>query len=591
MLGHNHFQLEELEGLMLPEDKGISNRWHQQENINWQLQQQQLQQQLLEDRQNMYRQRQSQILQQRSSLQLQGGQNGSNMMQHHFPTNSETSGMSISLPDNKTMSKSMSGETRFPSQNGLDSFYANQRNSRESGSQSGINAPVLGQQLDTLGMSSMHSAPPQQFSSNNSPFSDANATSFRRSSTGVSGEVSKGNDFNNIVQPMLDPPNPSSSNPSLCGINFQELHINTPFDSQVMFGSQLGQTQQHAVQPSSSQQILPQQPSHGLIPGGVGDTQNMLQPRGDVTFIRDLVIITNQPAPFGRFRYKSEQRERSLEADKGYPEVQINPKYFNIVPSGAAMTVRLVTKTVDERGESSPHFHELAGGTSVLLMGVERKAIFDNLTVLMSKQGSAEPGSARRNKEDQRAVRLRFEITFVHQDVTYYGCATSQPVFNAKLMVNKVSHAFGPVTGQNEIVLLCSKVRRGTTTMFLSDASLQLQGRLFTTQDVSAIKSDTAQWRMEPGTNPPLGVCVLPVRYLAFHHQYAIMVEMPPYHNVNVTEPTRIHLKIIDFEDGTESPPIPYIYLPSEDVRQARTQENKKRRMDEGMRQFWQQFQ
>jgi hypothetical protein len=46
-------------------------------------------------------------------------------------------------------------------------------------------------------------------------------------------------------------------------------------------------------------------------------------PQGDVTVVPDLVLITSQPSPFGRFRYKSEQRERPLEGEKGYPEITV----------------------------------------------------------------------------------------------------------------------------------------------------------------------------------------------------------------------------------------------------------------------------
>jgi hypothetical protein len=96
---------------------------------------------------------------------------------------------------------------------------------------------------------------------------------------------------------------------------------------------------------------------------------------------------------------------------------------------------------------------------------------------------------------------------------------------------------------------------------------------------------------------------------------------MPPYHTLSIDEPTRINVQITDFEDCTESQPIHYSYLPARmcrtaphravpcpyswserwikpmhcvvaavELTQARLTESKKRRMDDGLKDFWSQF-
>eukprot|EP01134_Creolimax_fragrantissima_P002801 CFRG2801T1 len=316
---------------------------------------------------------------------------------------------------------------------------------------------------------------------------------------------------------------------------------------------------------------------------------NLIDQGGEVNIVDDLLAISNSPSQFGRFRYKSEQRERPLSAEKGFPEVTLNPAYASLVPVGALVTVRIVTKTTNDKLEVSPHFHELGGSNEAPLLGVIRRAVFDNLTVLMSKHSGSKT-EVKRNKDDQRACRLLFELQFTSNEKTVYGYTISHPIFNAKLMINKLSAGFGACTGQNEVILLCSKVRKATTTVVISDAAMlevlgdKISGKVGT----DTVRHDEAKWNVDPQTN--MGFCVLPLRIIQFHHQYAIVIEMPPYHNLNIMEGYPINIQIIDFEDGTESAPARYVYLPSEDAKHQWSQENKKRKMDDGMRDFWQQF-
>jgi hypothetical protein len=143
----------------------------------------------------------------------------------------------------------------------------------------------------------------------------------------------------------------------------------------------------------------------------------------------------------------------------------------------------------------------------------------------------------------------------------------------AKLTINKLSVLYGPCTGGNELIILCSKVRKGTalvqgrgggagawrgpdphvyvwppaagtTTVVLSDAQVT-DGSAARSANVDVVKGDTyvhriyrtnkqfvmtiriaprrPQWQIDPVSR--LGICVMPIRCLSFHHQYAMYVK------------------------------------------------------------------
>ncbi|KNC75739.1 hypothetical protein SARC_11743, partial [Sphaeroforma arctica JP610] len=307
-----------------------------------------------------------------------------------------------------------------------------------------------------------------------------------------------------------------------------------------------------APEPKSSKVLIPQ----SMLP------PELIEQGAEINIVDDLLAITNTPSQFGRFRYKSEQRERPLSAEKGFPEVTLNPAYSHLVAVGAMVTVRIVTKTTNEKMEVLPHYHELGGTSEAPLLGPQRKAVFDNLTVLMSKH-TGNKSDTKRNKDDQRACRLLFELQFTSGDKTLYGYVVSFPIFNAKLMINKLSTGFGSCNGQNEVILLCSKVRKATTTVVVSDAAMLevLGDKISGKVGANTVRHDEAKWTVDSNTG--FGFCVLPLRIIQFHHQYAIVIEMPQYHNPNILEGHPINIQIIDFEDGTESAPARYTYIPS----------------------------
>jgi len=92
---------------------------------------------------------------------------------------------------------------------------------------------------------------------------------------------------------------------------------------------------------------------------------------------------------------------------------------------------------------------------------------FDSLSVIMDKGAGADI----RNKDDQRAIRLKFEVSFTINGQRTVSSVLSQPVFNAKLIINKISHAHGPANGGTEVIILCSKIRKSTTAVRIRDVN------------------------------------------------------------------------------------------------------------------------
>lgn len=266
----------------------------------------------------------------------------------------------------------------------------------------------------------------------------------------------------------------------------------------------------------------------------------------------DLLIITEQPSPFGRFRYKSEKRERPLEGEKTYPEIAVNPNYIPILPPNCQVSVSLVTRT------GKPHWHELSGTTSITIDPSKPRVKFENLSVVMNKLRDVDiPG----NREDLRAVRLRFSLEFEHLGQMYYGECTSHAVYNGKLVINKLSALCGPVTGGQELILLCSKIRKASTALRLTEDVPN--ANLYTPSQINVGQSLCWTRDLKSGRF----TLNIPTTHLSFHHQYAILFETPSYYDINITRQVQINIQIIDVEDHTESQETCYFYIPLEHPR------------------------
>lgn len=261
----------------------------------------------------------------------------------------------------------------------------------------------------------------------------------------------------------------------------------------------------------------------------------------------DLLFITEQPNPFARFRYRSEKRECPLEGEKTYPEVMVNPQYLGLLPMNSTISASLVTRS------GLPHWHELSGTTFIKINCKQPKAQFKNLSVVMNKLKETE---FPRSKEDLRAVRLHFSLRFEYQGQIYYGECMTHPVYNGKLIINKLSSQCGPVTGGQELIILCSKVRKASTALLLTEeapsGNPSNASYIEVDRGLSWIRDfESGRFNLKiPGSN------------LSFHHQYVIVFEMPSYHDITIKRQVQVNIQIIDVEDGTESQEVCYFYLP-----------------------------
>ncbi|KJE90298.1 hypothetical protein CAOG_01632 [Capsaspora owczarzaki ATCC 30864] len=302
---------------------------------------------------------------------------------------------------------------------------------------------------------------------------------------------------------------------------------------------------------------------------------------GAATLVEDLLMVTEEPAQFARFRYMSEQRERSLAGENSFPTLMVNPKYARVVPEMALVTAVLVTKMPDPHtGRQQKHWHHLGGIPAAPLEGPQRIARFDNIAVIMDKANNKDKDKSKapvRSKDDQRCVRIMFELVFVSGNTQFYGRAISQPIYNAKLAITKISHSSGPVTGGNEVIMLCSKIRKGVTGVRMTDP----------TQWSVQAPSGSA-WELNPQTLK--ADCNVPGANLFFHHQYAVVLTLPPYHTQTITAPVTVRISILDTDDETESQYVEYTYLPAEAAVRNAELAARKRRRDDSMRDFMDRF-
>lgn len=129
----------------------------------------------------------------------------------------------------------------------------------------------------------------------------------------------------------------------------------------------------------------------------------------------------------------------------------------------------------------------------------------------------------------------------------------SQTINNIKsaltgeLKICRVSTTVSPVSGSQEVYLLVEKVNKGDihVEFFETDA----EGNIV--------------WRQN-------------AKVLDVHHQYAIVIETPPYHNQNIDRPVDVFMELYRGKDGCRSKPWTFKYKPldpSNPRKRARTDE------------------
>ena len=261
-----------------------------------------------------------------------------------------------------------------------------------------------------------------------------------------------------------------------------------------------------------------------------------------------MLIITDQPATIGRFRYLAEGRQNSLRGrtDKGFPTVAVNPAVRGLLPDGTMVRVSLVTRYDDARGLPVKHWHVLEGreGQPVDQPLVDGEAVFSNLVVKRARS------DVKHSAEDQRAIRLLFTVAF--EGPGGQQClaqVASQPVFSTELKVDHVSHSSCAADAGSSIVLLTSKVQRKTVGVRITDPA-------------------PAAWAPPPDSGWVLDAQLRPTYTLLAdsletHHQFAVIAPIPPFHQPDIQAPRKVQLQLLDSADDTASPPVDFHYTPA----------------------------
>eukprot|EP00048_Salpingoeca_helianthica_P003760 m.70222 g.70222 ORF g.70222 m.70222 type:complete len:650 (-) comp12880_c1_seq4:238-2187(-) len=251
--------------------------------------------------------------------------------------------------------------------------------------------------------------------------------------------------------------------------------------------------------------------------------------------LEGILRLVVQPSQFGRFRYEAEGRQNCVEGEeKGtFPTVEIAPEWAPLCPDGTYVNVSLV-----RRDDFRVHHHILSskdGGQTQQPL-INRRATFSNLVVKRQRSEIRYPS------EDQRAVRLLFTVSFPRDGVITQAYAVSQPVFNAELKINRVSHKAGPMAAYTDVMLFCSKVQKKSVGILITD-----------NKHLGGIMPDSADaWMVTPE-----GAHVFLVQHgIDVHHQYGLAFKFPPYFDQSHAAEgvsANVFFQLVDTSDGIAS--------------------------------------
>ena len=170
----------------------------------------------------------------------------------------------------------------------------------------------------------------------------------------------------------------------------------------------------------------------------------------------DILLLAEQPAQFGRFRYQAEGRQSSIEGRHpgSFPTVVVNPRFASIVPEGTKIQASLVLRHSDTLGNYQPHWHVLTtkDGSDPAQAMHNGRCIFRNLVVQRQKTDT------KHNVADQRAVRIMFYTVVPFAGEMRTVSVITDPIFNADLKIDRLSHCTSPSVGGVSVFILCSKV-------------------------------------------------------------------------------------------------------------------------------------
>jgi hypothetical protein len=210
------------------------------------------------------------------------------------------------------------------------------------------------------------------------------------------------------------------------------------------------------------------------------------------------------------------------------------------------VTVSLVTQS------GLPHWHELWGTTAIKFDPQNPLIQFKNLSVMMDKSKKMK---FHKSKMERRVVRLQFVMQFEHASQSYYGQCLTEPIYNERFLINKISRTQGSMAGGDEVIILCSRIRKAKTNLRITEDKLNPNIRCDPEIDIG----NGLRWIRDCESD--LFFIDLPNSSLSFHHQFAIYFEMPPYYDQVSSKQARVRIQIIDIEDQVESTGVYYTYL------------------------------
>ncbi|XP_066280696.1 transcription factor p65-like isoform X1 [Branchiostoma lanceolatum] len=278
-------------------------------------------------------------------------------------------------------------------------------------------------------------------------------------------------------------------------------------------------------------------------------------------------IIEQPKARSLRFRYECEGRSAgSILGENSSPENRTYPSIRLLNCSGPAMIlVSLVTKDDPPK----PHPHSLVGKGCI--KGICKINVpdcgapisFPNLGIQCVKRKEITQALAQRLKlgidpfhtysrhrgkmdeVDLNTVRLCFQAFLpnpqngqctvpVHPRVSTAIHDKKAPGA-AELRICKMNKVSGPVTGGDEVTLLCDKVQRDDIEV------------VFTAKPMGT----SIKWESKGDFSPT-----------EVHRQVAIVFKAPAYFNPNIKEPIRVQVRLRRPSDGEESEPFDWTYTP-----------------------------
>ena len=75
--------------------------------------------------------------------------------------------------------------------------------------------------------------------------------------------------------------------------------------------------------------------------------------------------------------------------------------------------------------------------------------------------------------------------------------------------------------------------------------------------------------------------------FLEFHHQYAVIANLPPFYDQDLREPVTVSIQVINSNDDTSSNTRQYVYIPNEHAFRTDSNERKRQRVDEEAKRFF----